>query len=488
MEKKAVVIGAGLGGIAVAIRLALKGYKVQVFEASEGPGGKLNTFSLGDYRFDWGPSLFTMPDHVLELFREAGRNPEDYFRYTQIPLACRYFFEDGTKINAYTRRSNYTAEIKQKLGVDEKVTNRYINHSIWLHKMLSPVFLEKSLHKLASFLSWKTVRAAMLFPRMDIFTSMNEANERRLRHPKLVQMFNRMATYNGSSPYKAPGILNIISSLEHDSGVFFPEGGMYSITTSLVKLASDLGVEFNYNERVNEILHKDKKATGIETKRGIIQSDLVVSNMDIIPTYKCLLPGVKSPDKTLKQKRSSSALVFYWGINREFPELDLHNIFFSEDYRKEFEYLFEKFDITDDPTVYVNISSKQNPSDAPPGHENWFVMINAPQYAGQDWDLIIYRTREKVIAKLSRILQTDFSKLITREYILDPSEIELRTSSYRGSLYGTNSNSKCAAFLRHPNFTGKIKGLYFVGGSVHPGGGIPLVLQSAKICAGIIPS
>jgi phytoene desaturase len=292
-----------------------------------------------------------------------------------------------------------------------------------------------------------------------------------------------MATYNGSSPYLAPGILNIISSLEHGTGVFFPRGGMYSITTSLVKLAEELGVKFNYKEYVEEIIHQDRKITGIRTTRQIYHSDIVVSNMDVVPTYRFLLPEIKAPEKILKQERSSSALVFYWGIKKQFTELGLHNIFFSQDYRQEFMYLFEMLDISDDPTIYMNISSKECSTDAPEGHENWFVMINAPHYAGQDWEMIIHRTRKIVISKLSRILHSDISKQITSESILDPGEIESLTSSYRGSLYGTSSNSKFAAFLRHPNFTRRLKGLYFTGGSVHPGGGIPLVLQSAKICS-----
>jgi phytoene desaturase len=486
LKKNVIIIGAGLGGIAVSIRLALKGHKVRVFEASDGPGGKLNSFMLGKFRFDLGPSLFTMPENVLELFHKAGKKPQDYFRYKQIPISCRYFFEDGTLINAYTRREIFTAEIKEKTGVSHDRVNRYIDHSIWLYKMTAAVFLEQSLHKLKSYLSWETLRAFIFSPKMDIFTSMNKVNEKRLGHPKLVQMFNRMATYNGSSPYLAPGILNIIASLEHGNGVFFPEGGMYSITSSLVKLAEELGVEFCYYDKVEEILYNNKKVTGVKTHSGVYHSDVVVSNMDVVPTYRFLLPGIKSPEKTLKQERSSSALVFYWGIKRDFAQLDLHNIFFTENYREEFSFLFEKLDISEDPTIYINVSSKENPADAPEGSENWFVMINAPHEAGQNWDSLRSRVRANVIAKLSRFLKADISELITEERILDPRDIEKLTASYQGSIYGTSSNSRFAAFLKHPNFTSDLRGLYFVGGSVHPGGGIPLVLNSAKICSELI--
>ena len=188
----------------------------------------------------------------------------------------------------------------------------------------------------------------------------------------------------------------------------------------------------------------------------------------------------------MQQERSSSAVIFYWGIRGQFPELDLHNILFSADYRQEFEHLFEKKTLFNDPTVYLNITSKELPTDAPPGCENWFVMINAPGDYGQDWDALVAQARENILAKVSRHLGTDLAPLIESEDVLTPPLIEQRTSSYRGALYGAASNSKFAAFLRHPNFSNKIKHLYCCGGSVHPGGGIPLCLLSAKITAGLI--
>jgi phytoene dehydrogenase-like protein len=209
--------------------------------------------------------------------------------------------------------------------------------------------------------------------------------------------------------------------------------------------------------------------------------------MDIYPTYKKLLPNSRHPEKTLKQERSSSALIFYWGIRETFPELDLHNIFFSDDYQKEFKTIFEEKQITDDPTIYINITSKDVPTDAPKGSENWFVMINAPGDYGQDWESLKIKARAVILKKLSAILKQPIESLIATEYVLDPVGIETNTSSYRGALYGAASNSRFAAFLRHPNFTRQISNLYFCGGSVHPGGGIPLCLLSARIVADMIP-
>ena len=202
--------------------------------------------------------------------------------------------------------------------------------------------------------------------------------------------------------------------------------------------------------------------------------------MDVYFTYKKLLPNEKHPERTLNQERSTSALIFYWGVKQSFPQLGLHNIFFSDDYKNEFDTL-DKGDVGSDPTIYVNITSKRTPTDAPEGSENWFVLINVPHNDGQDWAVITQRVRRVVIDKMSRALTVDFQQLIEVEDILDPLSIEAKTASFGGALYGTSSNALMSAFMRHPNFSSQIEGLYFVGGSVHPGGGIPLALLSAKI-------
>jgi diapolycopene oxygenase len=188
----------------------------------------------------------------------------------------------------------------------------------------------------------------------------------------------------------------------------------------------------------------------------------------------------------VQQERSSSAIIFYWGIKKEFAQLQLHNIFFSDDYKKEFENIFHTKQLSNDPTIYINISSKMESGHAPAGKENWFVMVNAPANIGQDWQQLKQDLRKNIILKLNRLLGEDIETLIETEHIVDPIMIEDQTASYMGSLYGTSSNSKLAAFFRKPNFTNSIKGLYFCGGSVHPGGGIPLCLKSAKIVSDLI--
>lgn len=484
---QAIVIGSGIAGLASAIRLACKGYSVTVFEANACPGGKLTTLQLGDYRFDAGPSLFTLPKLVTELFTLAGRHPADYFTYVERPVSGHYFFEDGTFLRFFTERKALLQEVAQQLQVDPQPLKRHLKRSQLIYEATAGAFLERSLHTFSSYLSTDIVRCIAAMPWLDLFKTMHKANEQRLNHPKLVQIFDRYATYNGSNPYAAPGVLNSIPHLELGIGTFFPEKGMHAITTSLVQLAEDLGVTFRFNERAMEICTANKRVTGIRTETATYPTEIVVCNSDIKPAYRKLLPTQKAPEKILQQEPSSSAMIFYWGIRRHFPQLDLHNIFFSGDYAAEFDAIFGQRTVSNDPTVYLHVSAKVVPEDAPAHGENWFVMVNVPHNQGQDWEALRRAIRANVLTKLSRILQTDIESLIEAEDYLDPVRIEERTGSFAGALYGASSNDRMAAFFRHPNVS-KVKGVFFAGGSVHPGGGIPLCLLSAKIATGFVPA
>jgi phytoene desaturase len=485
---KAVVIGAGIAGIASALRLKRKGYEVTVFEANAYPGGKLHAFELEGYRFDAGPSLFTMPWLVDELFELYGLDPKLFFRYKDKPVLCNYFWEDGTRFAAKADRQQFAKEASEQFDTSEQNVLSYLDNAQRKYDLTASLFLEKSLHKASTYLSLDTLKAILSISRLSINNTLNEVNEKHFNDPRLVQLFNRYATYNGSSPYKTPGIMSMIPHLEMGQGTFFPLKGMHDITMSLYRLAKIQGVQFKFNEKVTSIEHEQGIALGILTERGTFEADLIVSNMDIFSTYDRLLTNVKKPTRILKQERSSSALIFYWGIDRVFPELDLHNILFSSDYEKEFDHIFNHHSIYEDPTIYINITAKDQPEDAPPGKENWFVMINTPGDFGQDWQQLHRTVRQHIINKINRILGVDIESHIEVEDILDPVGIARNTSSHRGSLYGASSNSKFAAFLRHSNFSRQIKNLYFCGGSVHPGGGIPLCLLSAKIVNDLIPA
>ena len=483
----AIVIGSGVAGMAAAIRLAVQGYAVDVYEQSAEPGGKLGYFETKGYHFDAGPSLFTQPANIEELFELAGEPISDYFRYTKMDHSCHYFYEDGTMIRAAADTDVFAAELQQKTGEPAHHLKHYLSASGKLYEGVASVFLNHSLHKRKSLFKAGIGKAIKTVRISHLMKSMHQMNQRSFQSEKVVQLFNRYATYNGSNPYKAPGMLSLIPHLEHNEGTFYPEGGMISITKALYQLAIKKGVVFHFNQPVERIIRHHNKAIGVVVGEKNILSDIVVSNVDVYFTYLRLLNDSEKAKKILKQERSSSALIFYWGIGKSFSQLGLHNIFFSNNYQQEFDHLFRLKKAYQDPTVYINITAKCEPGkQAPEGKENWFVMVNAPANVGQDWSNLKMMYRKAVIDKLNRLLQTDIESLIETEDVLDPVLIETKTGSYQGSLYGTSSNSKMAAFLRHPNFSSQIEGLYFVGGSVHPGGGIPLCLKSAKIMSDIV--
>ena len=460
--------------------MAAHGYEVDVFEANPYPGGKLSEFRLGGYRFDAGPSLFTMPMYVDELYRLAEPVKTPPLSYRRLDVVCHYFWEDGVRLHAHAAPEEFAREAADVLGVDPQAILRALADSRRKYELTGRTFLERSLHRPATWLSREVGSALLQLPSLDIFQSMHQVNQRQLQHPKLVQLFDRFATYNGSNPYRAPGILNIIPHFEHHFGAYFPQGGMHAITDHLYRLALEGGVRFHFEQPVSEIRVEKGRASALVVGERTLRYDRIVSNMDVFFTYRRLLPGQKAPERILAQEKSTSALIFYWGIRKEFPELGLHNIFFSEDYREEFD-LLGRGRISDDPTVYINITQKYESGDAPAGCENWFTMINVPYNSGQDWDALIARSRKNVLDKLSRILGRAIEPLIEEEALLDPRTIESRTNSHLGALYGTSSNDRMAAFLRHANFSSRIEDLYFCGGSVHPGGGIPLCLLSARI-------
>ena len=468
--KKAVIIGSGIAGLAASIRLIAQGYEVHVYEKSDTPGGKLGFFSEKGYQFDTGPSLFTQPHQLEALLALVGEKLSDYFTYQKMPVSCHYFYEDGTFIEACAD------SIKNYLAASEKLYTR-----------IGQVFLNHSLHKISTLFKIPLLSALAAFKIPYVTRSMHEHNERSFRSKKLVQLFNRYATYNGSNPYVAPSMLTLIAHLEHNEGSFYPSGGMISIPNTLVAVAKKIGVQFYFNSPVQKITTQHNKVTGIVVNDAAVAADVVVSNADVYFTYLNLLAEPSEAQNILKQERSSSALIFYWGIKKEFPQLSLHNIFFTENYEAEFAHLFDvKIPFTD-PTVYINITSVCEPGiQAPAGKQNWFVMVNVPANTGQDWAAITAAVKKEVLAKLERMLGEPIEPLIETEKILDPLLIEANTASYQGSLYGTSSNAPMAAFLRHPNFSKQYNGLYFVGGSVHPGGGIPLCLKSAEIMSNLV--
>ena len=484
MTKTIGIIGAGIGGIALGIRLANEGFKVTIFEKNSYPGGKLSELHQNGFRFDKGPSLFTMPWLIDELTHLQGS--ANKFEYQKLDVLTNYFYSDGTQLKASANLEDFAEEVHLKLNEKKETVLKHIKRNAFYFKTTEDLFLKQSLHQLKNFINLKTVKGILYSPFLGLFSTMNTKNEKTFANPKTVLLFNRFATYNGSNPYKAPALMNMISHLEFNLGAYLPKKGMHQITTHLVKLAEEANVNIKYNAAVETLnIGSNNRIVSIKSDGVNYPFDIVASDIDIHVLYKHLLPSSFTPKRLIKQEKSSSAYVFYWGINKEFAALGLHNILFSDDYQKEFDCLFSNQFPSEDPTIYINITSKYCKDDAPEGCENWFVMVNVPHNKNES---IHYEAaiRKNVIDKINSMLKTDIEKHIISESTLSPIDIENQTSSFGGSLYGNSSNSKFSAFLRHANFSSTIKNLFLVGGSVHPGGGIPLCLYSAKIVSQLI--
>ncbi len=473
------IIGAGVAGLACSARLAHRGYEVHVFEANEFPGGKINRIQLGPYQFDRGPSVLTGLNYLEEVFDFCGEPFE--FPLVQTQNSFRYFFPDGIRLQLGTNPEDIAAEIAIKLGEDRRNVSRYLRKAESNYRHIAPLFIEKSLHRKRSLIGKKLIKALVRLPWYKLARTMHTENQARFRNPKTVQVFDRFASYNGSHPYRAPAMLNMISHLEMNEIPFLPAGGMIQVTNALYELAKNKGVQFHFKERVRHILLDQDRCNGLETSKGNYSFDAVVSNMDVSYTYERLLDSKFAPHKVLDQELSSSAVVFYWGIRTKFDQLDLHNIFFGDSYQKEFDTIFAQQAVQNDPTIYVNVTSKYITGDAPDGCDNWFVMINSPVDNGQDWEKEVAETRTRILERLSNELGESIEDLIEVEQVLTPPMIDRIYAGKSGSIYGNASNSKYAAFYRHPNFSKNIQRLYFAGVSVHPGGGIPLALNSARL-------
>ncbi|MFO8001019.1 MAG: 1-hydroxycarotenoid 3,4-desaturase CrtD [Marinilabilia sp.] len=480
-QNHCIIIGAGMGGLAVAIRMAAKGYQVTVLEKNDFPGGKSGQIGRNRFRFDTGPSLLTLPHLVEDLLKKGGLTESPEFRYRKLASVCRYFFEDGTRFNAYDDPRKFAEELFIQTGEPQKNVTNYLKDAEKLYEASADLFIFNPVRRLFRAATQHSPGRLIPLLKVNPLRTMHSENKRRFRSPQVVQLFDRYATYNGSSPYLAPSVLNVIAHLEHNTGAFFPEKGMYNIVEILWHKALSLGVQFRFGSEVTGLEFDKKVVTAVNTNHKKLSCDFVVSGVDVNTFYRKTAPRLKPPRSVRHPHLSSSALIFYWGMDRSFPETDVHNILFSAHYKEEFNSLFKKKELFHDPTVYLFISSKVVTEDAPAGCENWFVMINVPPMDNEVPERLRQQAKQYIIGKIRRVLGIDPLPHILFEEVATPRTIQEQTGSFKGAIYGNNSNSLWSAFLRHGNRSRNYTNLFFTGGSVHPGGGIPLCLASAAI-------
>lgn len=487
MTKNVAVIGAGLGGLSAALRLAYMGFEVSIYEQNATAGGKLNQLLYDDYRFDTGPSLLTMPFVLDELFYFIGKRRQDYLDFAAIDPVCNYFWPDGSKLSAST-----TYEIMKKqmalLSVqDAENYKRFLEYSRGIYDLSADVFLFTPIHEWRKLLTRHVLRKLRHIGQIDPWRTVHQGVRHFFSDPRIVQLFDRYATYNGSDPFQAPATLNIIPYVEYMLGSFYIRGGMYRLAEVLLNLLQEAGARVHFSSRVEKIVTENKQVRAVRVDGRNKACDYVVCNADVVTSHQDLIDAKRSTRRRLSRLEPSlSGFVFLWGVRGQHNRLAHHNILFSRDYRREFQQLFGDKVIPDDPTVYISITSKSDPGHAPAGAENWFVLLNMPWLSdSQDWTKAVDVLRRAVFTKLHKT-GLDIQNKIEFEKTISPEDFFHQYGSNRGSIYGLSSNSRMAAFRRPANRSRAVKGLYFTGGSSHPGGGIPLVMLSGKLVSELI--
>lgn len=467
--------------MAAAAELGSIGYEVILLEKNNNLGGKLNEIEKDGYRFDTGPSLLTMPQLLDELFDRTGLPESERPKLVPLDPLCRYFWQDGTQFDCSGDLSKTLSEIHKISPVDQTGYVQFLGHSADLYSKTAETFLFNPLHKISDLksLNWSDVF------RINATKTVSDVVDRYVQSDYLRQFFKRFTTYNGSSPFQAPATLNVIPFVELAMGGWYVKDGMYRVAESLRKAMELNNVTVKTGFEVTSIKTRGSKVTGVESKDGeIIDTDIVVANSDATETYLNLLPGNAVPNSARKKihriEPSCSGFVLLLGTDTKWDLLEHHNIFFSDNYQVEFDEIFSKKQLPADPTIYVADTSFTDPHHALEGGSNLFVLINAPYiHSGLDTS-----QSESYAKSVIRMLETrgltGLSDHIRYQKIIDPHLFYDWFGSNKGSIYGTSSNSKMAAFIRPRNKSPYVDNLYLCGGSTHPGGGIPLVLLSAQ--------
>lgn len=530
--KHIIVIGAGIGSLSAAVHLAAQGHHVHVLERQPEVGGKLNRLIIDGFSFDTGPSLLTMPYVLHDLFQKAQRRIEDYLDLVPLDLTCRYFYRDGVTLNAWRDPERLAAEFARLNPHDGEALYRFIDYAGMLYEAAADPFLYHSLGSplevLCTFMRYVLKGHPGTYPRRDPIyrvhrvgrgcyqnrtqtnttalsrlnavlaalspTTLHQCVSNFFQDEHLRQLFDRYATYNGSSPYRLASVYSIIPYVELAAGGWYPRGGFYTLAQALERLACDLGVDIETEQNVRRILVEHGEARGVVLADGrVMRCDIVIANSDVVTTVRELLsPTVQ--DKRLVQRLerlepSCSGFALLLGVDKQYPQLAHHNIFFSDNYPAEFEDLFTRRIPIRNPTIYICASTRTDPTQAPAGHDNLFILVNAPYLTtANDWQRDACAYRDSILALLAIYPQVDLSDLrqhIICEAVLTPEDFERKYGANRGSIYGLSSNARMAPFTR-PGNRSKIRNLYFVGGSTHPGGGVPLVMLSGQIVAKLV--
>lgn len=475
-KKKAIVIGAGLGGISAAISLTQEGYDVSLFEKNSKIGGKLNFHSEGGYLFDLGPSILTLPHLFGRLFERSGKRMEDYIPMRPVRPHWRNFFEDGMVVDLHPDPVTM-AEQARKAGEPYENVERFLKYSADLYDLTNDGYFEQGLDTSDDFARhyglWK-------FPKFDLLRSVHGGVASHFKTRYFRDIFDFFIKYVGSSAYRAPAFMNSMATIQFRYDLWYVDGGMYNIAIGLGRLMEELGIDLHLDAPVQEICREGDRITGIIVQGTFHAADVVVSNMEVIPAYRDLLgEDAKSLRKMEKRlEPACSGLVIDLGLDCQYPQLAHHNFFFSGDQREHFRTVFQKYELPEDPTLYVVAASRTDATVAPPGCDSLKILPHIP-YIDDEHPLTredYLKLKDRVLEKLERMGLENLRRHVVVEHVWTPLDIREQYNSNKGSIYGVVSDRWKNLAFKAPKQSTKYPNLFFVGGSVNPGGGMPMVI------------
>jgi len=489
---RVVVIGAGLGGLAVAARLGTMGHRVTVCEQAPDIGGKLATYSRGGFTFDTGPSLLTLPAVYRDLFIKTGAPIEKHLEIVPVDPTCRYRFADGTWLDLpNANRTKIAQAFDDTLGNGTgRDWNRFMDRAGRIWQATRGPFLESPLDGLCQLARQST--SVRDLTTIAPWQTLRGLGRHYLTDPRQRVFLDRYATYTGSDPRRTPAALAVVPYVEQTFGSWYVPGGLRRLAEAVRDRALERRVEIRTSSDVTAIRTDAGRASGVELASGEhLPADLVVANADAHHLYTDLVSAPTALARLRRATPSLAGFVLLLALHGRTPRLAHHTVLFPEHYDDEFDAIFDRpARPVADPTVYI--SAPDDPALCPDNaSEAWFVLVNAPRHdpagrQGVDWDApgLAQAYADRVLAIMAR-RGLDVRDRVRWREIRTPADLERATRAPGGSIYGTSSNGARAAFLRPANRS-PVPGLFLVGGSAHPGGGLPLVGLSAAIVADLI--
>ncbi len=483
-SKSVIIIGAGIGGLCTAARLLKDGYKVTMYEKEAIVGGRAHRIVQDGYTFDTGPTLLMMTDVLYDTFTYCDKNFDDYITLLQLEPNYRVTFADKSKITVSSNLPKFTAELAQFDPKAPEQFYRYFADVAEIYRISRAGFIDKNFDRFTDFININS--GIKLLKKRGIYKLWNFVG-RYFKDNRLKQLFSFQSMYLGVSPYEAPAVYSVVSYMETGLGIWYPKGGMYSLSQALEKLVIDMGGTIHVNSAIKQVLVDDKQANGVELETGeTIQSDIVICNADLVYSYQKLLPesvqlkSLGRKPEVLKQ--ASSALLFYWGVDDQLEGMLHHNVYLCKDFKQNLEQIFDDKTLPSDPSFYTYIPTKTDPSLAPKGKNVVYILVPVPNLRGKnDWEAGIPKIKAKIIRRLKTEFGLDIESKIETEAIFTPQDFETKFNLTSGSAFGLTHHFMQSGYFRPHNVARGVKGLYFVGASTYPGGGIPMVTLSAKL-------